>query len=390
MKKILIVNNNMQIGGVQKSLVNLLREIHNQYEVTLYLFSAHGKYLKDVPENVRILECHGLFRYLGVSQGQCRGVDKLKRGILALICRLFGRNRVMKILLAGQEMLDEEFDCAIAFLHNGNIRNFYGGVQEFVLERTKAQRKVAFLHCDYSQSGANHIYNDDLLDRFDQFAACSESCREVLFSTIPSRIAEKCMTVRNCHDFEEIRKMADDDPVEYPTDCENVLMVSRLTHEKAVERGIEAVAFARKQGKNVRLHIVGDGPKKAMLMKEANKWGIGEYVHFYGEQENPYRYMINADLFMMTSYHEAAPMVIEEALYLGLMVLTVETRSSREWEKWHDHLLVCNNTQEALNKGLVDALDPVLRIMIYRSLFLHLGSNAQALEQFEELIEGRP
>ena len=33
-KRILIVNNNMHIGGVQKALVNLLKEIASEYEVT--------------------------------------------------------------------------------------------------------------------------------------------------------------------------------------------------------------------------------------------------------------------------------------------------------------------------------------------------------------------
>jgi len=42
MKRILIVNNNMHIGGVQKALVNLLYEIHNDYEITLLLFYAGG------------------------------------------------------------------------------------------------------------------------------------------------------------------------------------------------------------------------------------------------------------------------------------------------------------------------------------------------------------
>ena len=33
MKKILIVNNNLDVGGIQKSLVNLLCEIHNEYDI---------------------------------------------------------------------------------------------------------------------------------------------------------------------------------------------------------------------------------------------------------------------------------------------------------------------------------------------------------------------
>lgn len=38
MERILIVNNNMHIGGVQKSLLNLLTDIHGRYDVTLLLF----------------------------------------------------------------------------------------------------------------------------------------------------------------------------------------------------------------------------------------------------------------------------------------------------------------------------------------------------------------
>ena len=42
----------MHIGGVQKALVNLLKEIASEYEVTLLLFYKGGELLQDVPENV--------------------------------------------------------------------------------------------------------------------------------------------------------------------------------------------------------------------------------------------------------------------------------------------------------------------------------------------------
>ena len=73
MKKIIIVNNNMKVGGVQKSLYNLLWEIHDQYDVTLLLFKQTGVYADQLPENVKVLECRSLFRLLGVSQGECAG-----------------------------------------------------------------------------------------------------------------------------------------------------------------------------------------------------------------------------------------------------------------------------------------------------------------------------
>ena len=42
MKRILIVNNNMHIGGVQKALLNLLQTLHADYDITLLLFYRGG------------------------------------------------------------------------------------------------------------------------------------------------------------------------------------------------------------------------------------------------------------------------------------------------------------------------------------------------------------
>ena len=124
MKKIIIVNNNMKVGGVQKSLYNLLWSIEGDYEITLLLFRAIGEYIHCLPANVKVLEADGLFRYLGLSQGECKGLDKLKRGMLAALCRVFGRGKIMKLLLKSQQTIQQEYDWAIAFLQNGNIKNF--------------------------------------------------------------------------------------------------------------------------------------------------------------------------------------------------------------------------------------------------------------------------
>ena len=53
-KKLLIVNNNMHIGGVQRALVNLLGCIHDQYDVTLLLFHPAGVLMEEIPADVRV------------------------------------------------------------------------------------------------------------------------------------------------------------------------------------------------------------------------------------------------------------------------------------------------------------------------------------------------
>lgn len=388
MRKIIIVNNNMNVGGVQKSLCNLLWAIHGRYEVTLYLFSCRGEYLQDIPAGVKVVECGSLFRYLGISQGQCRGADRLIRGALALLCRIFGRSKVMKLLLASQKVLDEEYDCAIAYLQNGNIRNLYGGVQDFVLHRVKANQKVAFLHCDYANCGADHPENNRLVGQFDRIAVCSDGCGRAFTAVMPS-LEAKCVTVRNSHRYDKIQRMADTDPVEYDGRYRNVVMVSRLSHEKGIERAIEAAAAGIARGIPVMLHIVGSGPMQPMLEQRAAVSGIAENVRFYGLQSNPYRFMKNAELFLMTSYHEAAPMVIDEAQCLGLPVLTVETTSSHEMVTAREGGWVCANSQEAFTEALLKVLsDSDAATAVRIGLRSRRWSNDEMLEQFTRLIEG--
>lgn len=388
MKKIIIVNNNMKVGGVQKSLCNLLREMEGQYDMTLCLFAADGVYLEQLPPSVKVITCRGPVRYLGLSQGQCRGIHKLIRGGLAVLCRLLGRDRVMKLILAGTRRISGEYDHAIAFLHNGRLDGLYGGVQEFVLSHIRAKVKTAFLHCDYGSCGANTARNNRIISRFDRIAACSDGCRRVFEKLLP-QLAEKCVTVRNFQPYDEIRALAAAKPVTYEAGWIHGVTVARLAHEKGIERAIAAVDHARAQGFSMKLHIVGSGAMEQQLRELTQQRQLQDRVIFYGEQANPYPYMAAADLFLLTSYHEAAPMVIDEAVCLGLPVLTVQTTSSHEMVTQRGAGWVCDNDQAALNAALVDILrqEDALNT-IKTGLRTQAVDNSAAAEQLRLLIEG--
>lgn len=386
MKKIIIVNNNMKVGGVQKSLYNLLWSIEGKYDITLCLFKKDGAYADPLPASVKVIETPGLFRYLAVGQSECRGVDKIKRGILAAFCRVFGRSCGIKILLASEKTLPEHYDCAVAFLHNGRDESFYGGVQDYVLHRVNADRKVAFIHCDYRNCGADNAYNNRIIGEFDKIAACSDGCRHAFESILPG-LASKCTTVRNFHRFDEIRSLAETDPIVYDSETVNIISVSRLSQEKGIERSIEAVVEILRKGLSVKLHIVGAGAKGRELRELAGELGVADSVIFYGEQKNPYRYMKNADLFLLTSYHEAAPMVIDEARALGIPVLTTETTSSKDMVTDMECGWVCDNTQTAISESLyaIAANRKTLADM-KEKLKKRVADNKIAERQFVEVI----
>ena len=388
MKKIIIVNNNLQIGGVQKSLCDLLWAIRDRYDITLCLFDANGDYLQQLPPDIHLVQPKGPFRYLGNSQSSWKGIHALIRGGYALLAKVFGRNWAIKWMLAGEKELPEHYDCAISFLHNGKIKNFYGGTQEYVLRKIDADQKVAFLHCDYRNCGANHPVNNRLLAEFDRIACCSDGCRQAFLEVLPD-MHDRTVTVRTAHRFDKILSLAEQEPATYPADCCNVVMVSRLAREKGIERALEAVTYCYSQGIAVMLHIVGGGNIQAELEETAAQLGIAPQVRFYGEQTNPYRFMRNADLLLMTSYHEAAPMVLDEALCLGIPALTTKTTSAEEMVTERHCGWVCDNAQSSINDMLRDVLQHKddLR-QLKETLRGQPMDNAWMIEQFAKLIEG--
>ena len=198
-------------------------------------------------------------------------------------------------------------------------------------------------------------------------------------------LSGKCVTVPNFHCCDEIRNLAKQQTYSYAPGSLHVVMVGRLAHEKGIDRAIRAVGFARAQGVPVMLHLVGAGPMERRLHELVCALTLDDAVVFHGSQSNPYRFMRNADLLLMTSWHEAAPMVIDEARVLSLPVLSVKTTSSDEMISecgW-----VCENEQAALNTALTALLKAPERIQAVRARLSQANfGNERAEAAFAALI----
>ena len=71
-KKLLFVNDEMVVGGVSKVLNNLLRNMdRNKYELNLLVLHKHGDMLKDIPEDVVVLEGTDFFNVCDIPVKEC-------------------------------------------------------------------------------------------------------------------------------------------------------------------------------------------------------------------------------------------------------------------------------------------------------------------------------
>lgn len=350
MKRVLIVNNNMHLGGVQKALVNLLGCIHDSCRVTLVLFHPEGELMAAIPEDVRIVPVTSGYRYLGMTGADTAGkpLRKLLRSFYAALTRLLGRDAAIRLMALGQRKFSG-YDLAISYLHDAGDNVFYGGCNDFVLRHVEAKRKLTCLHCDFSLVGGNTRRNGQRYAAFDGILACSEGCREKFLSCMPE-LADKVSVLYNCHDFESIRSQAEEANLVLPKERVNIVTVARLGREKGVPRAIEALA----QLKNANYHyyIVGDGIQRPQVEAAIAAHGLQAQVTLVGEMKNPYGYLKAADLLLIPSVSEAAPMVIGEAACLGTPVLTTETSSAKEMVEATGYGWVVENSIEGLTQGL--------------------------------------
>jgi glycosyltransferase involved in cell wall biosynthesis len=105
-----------------------------------------------------------------------------------------------------------------------------------------------------------------------------------------------------------------------------ILCVGRLVHLKGQSLLVDAVAELARRGVDARLELVGDGPKRAALERQAAALGIADRVHLAGSvgQDAIQERYLAADVFCLASFAEGVPVVLMEAMALERPVVTTQ------------------------------------------------------------------
>jgi glycosyltransferase involved in cell wall biosynthesis len=131
---------------------------------------------------------------------------------------------------------------------------------------------------------------------------------------------EKSIVINNPVDIDRIEQLSLKEP-EYSFDTTkfNLLSVGQLRSEKRQEHMLKALA---KLNSDYFLTLIGDGERRASLEQMAYSLGITKSIRFIGYQTNPYSYMREADILLLSSEYEGFPNVVLEANVCGLGVVS--------------------------------------------------------------------
>ncbi len=153
---------------------------------------------------------------------------------------------------------------------------------------------------------------------FDVIIAQSQDMKhdlEINYPLTSSRIT----LINNPIDMEKVKKLGEE-PIDYIFEKGMVYLVSVGTLRNRKRHDLLLKSFSLLTP-NYMLVIVGSGAEEQRLKALSIELNISSRVHFEGHKTNPYPYMKEADLFVLTSEHEGFPNVLLESNAVGTPVV---------------------------------------------------------------------
>lgn len=113
----------------------------------------------------------------------------------------------------------------------------------------------------------------------------------------------------------------------FKNDTYNIITVARFVPQKNLETLIRAFGIFIKKNHLSKLFIVGKGPDEHKLKTLANSLDLTDSVVFLGYQENPYAFVAQSNLFVLSSIYEGFGNVLVEAMAVGTNVVATNCPS---------------------------------------------------------------
>ena len=361
MRKVLISSFDMEVGGVERSLISMLNNFdYDNNEVDLMLYSHTGDFMSLLTNKVNLLDEIDKYSTFRKGIGKTIKEGNYSLGIVRLISKFLAKARgvhnkvaedgiyqmqlMWKYSMPFLPKLNKEYDVAISYLWP----------HYFIAEKVKAKRKIAWIHTDYSTIETNINMDLKMWNKFDYIMAVSEECKNAFLKKYPS-LKKKVKVMENITSPEFIIKMAKED-IEEEIKIDNsfkLVSVARLSHAKGIDNAVRALKILHNRGlTNIKWYVVGYGGDEQMiraLIKENNL--EGSFI-LLGKKINPYPYINIGDIYVQPSRYEGKAVTVGEAQILGKPVIITNYTTANSQVKKDIDGYICELSISGIANGI--------------------------------------
>ncbi len=332
----------LECGGTERNTVNLLKSLsREQYALSLLLAERKGDFIKDIPADVLIES----FETPRLRHLFFKLVDYFKQEKADVFVSAFPRfNAVVllaKWIAGGKTKVVVTEHLSFSLLSKNAKTPSHRFIARFLFPY--------FIRFFYPSANSIICVSRGIADEISLMMGHGKNVRVIYNPVADDSIAQKAQENPGHPWFAD-------------TAIPVIVMVARLSKTKDQPTLFEALEIIRTK-QPARLMIIGDGSERQKLENLVSQLGLSGSIALLGYQDNPYRYMKRASVFVLSSLQEGFGNVIVEAMACGAPVVATDCPSgpAEIIQEGQNGLLVPAQNAKALAAAIIKILnDPAL------------------------------
>lgn len=394
-KKILFLIHTLQIGGAEKVLVNLANSMDkNKYDITVMTVINTGAFRKYLDKEIHYKTIFNI-KFLNkdkkakdndnnVSGNLFDKTSKVKN-MLASMYKCFWRNINCEKIY--NKYVKDNYDVEVAFLE--------GVASKIIANSTnRNEKKIVWIHVDLINERKTEKFFKNIEDesnnykRFDKVVGVSKYVVEQAIKKFNLN-PEKTIVRYNPIDVKEIETKANE-KIDIKKEQFTIITIGRLSIQKGYDRLLRVVKKLNEDGLKFDLWIIGVGAEEDKLKKYISENNL-QNVKLLGYQNNPYKYIKMADMFVCSSRAEGFSTVVSEAVILEKPIVTTDCSGMREiLGNNSEYGVICENNEEALYNGIKSLLNDKTKFDYYKDIVKKrkgIFEIKESVKKIEEIFE---
>ncbi len=330
--KVLFFLGHLGRGGAERVASNLMQHLNrDRFNITLVLCEDEVSY--SIPYDIK--------KYVLYNK------------------KIFLFNHLTKILNFYSILIKEKPDVILSFMEYPNIINV---LFKYIFPFQNIKRVIS-VHTYLSMFLKDNFLVKTLCKVFykkaDKVIAVSKGCANDLNKRfgVP---ADKVIAIYNPLDFKNIDKLKNEEIQDhwFKNDNPKIIAVGSLQKVKGHDYLLRAFKIVRENEINANLIILGEGKERDNIKNLAKDLKIEDHVMLPGFKENPYKYLKNSSVFVLSSIYEGFPNVLIEAMVCSVPVIATRCPSGPEEiiTDGVNGLLVPIKDEKALAEAMIDLL----------------------------------
>lgn len=318
-KKIIFRIPNMEMGGVQKVMLDVIEHLDPSYfEPFILLDICQGALLRDIPPSVTVFSLAG-------------GREDMSSLKAVRFCQLMAR----RLNLMRYRYFPGLLRKKLGFVPDIEVAMMNPSVEGMLASPFSTSKKINWFHSDIRHwKLAYGKRMAVMMNRCDSTIFVSQATEDHFRSHLSMEIRNSICIYNTFDEAGVQRKAAESvrDAGERDILKQSPLFVSvgRLCHQKGYDILAEAHRELLDEGFSHTIAIVGGGVDAVKLEQIIRSLQIGGSFFLLGPKHNPHPYILAAGYYIQPSRYEAYPLSVGEALILNRPVICTDVGGVRE------------------------------------------------------------